>query len=479
MNIQALIGKFKNSKQTADRIGVVVQPSALFFSSLVGSDLPQQVPFDNVPWQEALLKALRDKNISDVSLDIVLHSNLYQTYQIEKPNVPEEEISSALPFLLKEIISERISDIVADSAPLPLSTKRQVYVVSRALIVGLYESLNKLGIELGQVLVEDEIWGHTAGDKSHFLLLQRSKRGQFRVSAFVEKQCAFQRTIRGITPPLTGVASSVLQLDGIALELQRSIDYLSSQLRGASLHQMLVCCDEEEQQEIVLALSDRLNVKVEALSDSEQESGLVLASMLSELHHTEVNLFPADLKPKKDHLTLKNVATGWGAVAALLLLSASYFQYQKSQLEQELQLFRAQESEFKQQVTSLEERLDKHKPTAAKVAAVARLKLEIEAKRNSLEAVGEFDDSQQQGYSGVMRSLSKLGRDDISLSSIVIDSTTLDLKGLAREAKSIPNWVNQFKSEINLVGRSFEKLKIGRNEHDVITFELKTKQENK
>jgi len=134
---------------------------------------------------------------------------------------------------------------------------------------------------------------------------------------------------------------------------------------------------------------------------------------------------------------------------------------------------------LEQQLSGLNQRLAKHKPSAAKIAAVARLKLEIQAKRASLKAVNEFDQSQQIGYSGVMRALAELGRQDISLSHIFIDSNTMDLQGLAREAKAIPNWVNQFKSEVNLVGRTFEKLKIGRNDDDIVTFELITKQEPK
>jgi MSHA biogenesis protein MshI len=78
-----------------------------------------------------------------------------------------------------------------------------------------------------------------------------------------------------------------------------------------------------------------------------------------------------------------------------------------------------------------------------------------------------------------MRSLAKLGRDDISLSSITIDTHALDLKGLAREPQVIPNWISQFKSELDLVGRTFDKLKIGRNDQDIITFELKTKEGTK
>ena len=56
---------------------------------------------------------------------------------------------------------------------------------------------------------------------------------------------------------------------------------------------------------------------------------------------------------------------------------------------------------------------------------------------------------------------------------------TLDLSGLARNANVVPNWIGQFKSELNLVGRAFEKLKIGRNDQDVVTFELSTRRESK
>lgn len=480
MKIQSLIGKFKSSNQATAGVCVVVQPSALFFSASADFSLPTQVAIEGISWQETLLKTLRDANIANISLKVVLHANIYQTFQLDKPNIPPEELKSALPFLVKDLISEKVTEIVADSAPTTVNNKLQVYVLQRAVVVGLYESLQALKIELSEVLVEDEVWGHSAGDMTTFLLLQRSKQGSFRISAFVDSQCAFQRTIRGVVAPLTGMAASALQLDSLALELQRSIDYLSSQMRGASLHQLQVCCDEEEQQQLIQNLGDSLSVKVAALADVEQESGAVLAESANKLEQAEINLFPDDLKPSKEYFTLQNVALGWLVTALMLGLGYAGLKYQHSQMDSELKTYLSQEAEFKQQAESLTQRVAQHKPTPAKVAAVARLKLEIEAKRNSLQAVGEFDDSQQLGYSGVMRSLAQLGRNDISLNSITINATQLDLHGLAREAKAIPNWVNQFKTELNLVGRTFEKLKIGRNEQNIITFELKTtEQESK
>ncbi|MCA2441905.1 MSHA biogenesis protein MshI, partial [Vibrio alginolyticus] len=121
--------------------------------------------------------------------------------------------------------------------------------------------------------------------------------------------------------------------------------------------------------------------------------------------------------------------------------------------------------------------LRKHQPDPNKLAAKARLEREVKAKRDSLKAVGKYDDSQRTGYSGVMQSLAKLGNQEISLSEIRINNNILDLKGLAKAPSSVPSWVSQFKNEISLVGRTFDDVKIGRNEKDIVTFELKTRED--
>lgn len=479
MNIPSFLSKFRQVKQLKPQLTIVVQPSALFFSSLENVSLPQTVSYDGTSWQEALVKVLKESGVTGLSAEVVLHSNLYQTYQIDKPSIPDEELSSALPFLLKDLISERVTDIIADAAPSPMGNKLQVFVVARRMIEDVNQALNRIKIRLERVLVEDEVWAHAAGELEQFLLLQRSKQGQFKVSAFVAGQCAFQRTIRGVVAPITGVASSALQLDGLALELQRSIDYLSSQLRGTSLHQMRVCCDEEDQAEVAQALSERLSVSVAPLSEVGEESGALLVHAAALAPSQAVNLFPEQLRPRKEYFTLTNVMLVWGASFVFLCLVYSLINYHQTNLNNELTQLKLRQAEFRQQVTTLSQRLAKHKPTPAKVAAVSRLEEEIKSKQQSLGAVSAYDTAQQVGYSGVMRSLAKLGREDISLSSISINSTSLDIQGLAREPNVIPNWINQFKTELDLVGRAFEKLTIGRNAEDIITFELKTKGESK
>ncbi|MCK6262257.1 MSHA biogenesis protein MshI [Vibrio sp. ZSDE26] len=485
MKIKSLIDKLKPTKNEHSNLLVIVQPDAIYFSQHPAFSIPKAV-LENSSWQQTLAANLKKYSVEGITVSVILDSSLYQTYQLETPNIPQNEWSVALPFLLKDLVTEKVTDIVADAFRLPSSNKIQAYVINRTLISDLTLLLSKHNCQLGELLTEDDVWGSTASELKSYLLLQRSARGSYKIGAFHEGRCVFQRTIRNVAAPLTGTASSALQLDGMALELQRSIDYLSSQLKGIPLHTLFTCCDEEQQQELAQALDERLNVKVKPLaeelsSDGEPQvpdelliSGEILAIAANTLSADRVNLYPAHLKPKKQYFTFKNVAISWLTVASILLALSGFYHYRSGNLQVELTAERQQSKSLSQQTAKLKKELESHTPSPDKVAAVARLKLEIQTHRDSLKAIGDYDQSQRQGYSGVMVSLATLGRKDISLEKIQIDSHKLNLHGLARNAEAVPNWVHQFRQELNLVGRTFEKLKIGRNDQNIITFELMT-----
>lgn len=477
MDFKAVLDKLKRSSVGGRTCFLVIQPDAVYLSSPTKSSRPSKFEITESNWERACEQALSVAASSYDSLAVVLSHNYYQMYQIDKPAMPRNEWPSALPFLLKELISERAIDIIADAAELPNSNKVQAYVLSRKILDKIVLLANRVQLTLEAIIPEDDIWGDTSGELGNFLLLQRSARGHFRISAFVEHTIAFHRSIRSVTPPLTGVPSSDLQMDSLSLELQRSIDYLSSQLRHVQLHQLKVCCDDEDEKELVESLNYRLSTKVSPLLAEEHElSGHVLAdTALATSSARRVNLYPDFLKPKKNLLTLKNVAISWGVAATLIFMSYGYVTWQSQGVEDEIAIVKSRGDIMKSELTRQQAKLRKHQPDTNKLAAKARLEREVKAKRDSLKAVGKYDDSQRTGYSGVMQSLAKLGSNNISLSEIRIDNTTLDLKGLARSPSAVPNWVSQFKNEISLVGRTFDDVKIGRNEDNIVTFELKTR----
>ncbi|EEZ01359.1 MSHA biogenesis protein MshI [Vibrio sp. RC586] len=474
MNKPSWIEKLIAPKAATRPLYVVVQPESLFFTADDLKPIPPQ-PVNQQNWQSVLVQTLQKHAIQDVQLHLVLHSQLYQTYQIEQPSVPREEWSAALPFLLKDMLSEKVTDVVADTHPLPGSGKVQAYVISKRAILELQNMVLSAGLSLGRIIPEQAVWGLAAGELSHFLLLHRSMGGSFKLDAFVERQCSFQRTLRGISAPVTDNAVSALQLDGLALELQRSIDYLSAQLKGGSLQQLKVCCDGEDRQALIEGLNERLSVRASGLDgEANVLCGEQLARYARDVPHETINFYQDHLKPKQDKFTLTNLLLVWLALSAVLLLGYAGAGYQNWRANHQLQEQQTQNQDLVEQAENRRRQVAEHIPSAGKLAAIERLKKEIAAKQQAQTAIGQFDVAQQAGYSGVLNALSQLARSDISLSRITLNAVQLNVQGVARDPAAIPNWINQFKKELHLMGRSFEQLKIGRNEQDMITFELNT-----
>jgi MSHA biogenesis protein MshI len=476
MKSPSLFSRFSSSSGRNKQLRVVIQVDAIYLSSSnVQNEEPLVFPIDS-DWHSALRVALNSLNGSRYNATVVFCSHYYQSFQIDKPELPKEEWPVALPFLLKDLINERVTEVVADALLLPDGKRAQAYVLSKTHLNPLVEILKECNVSLARVLPEDEVWGHVQSDFDSFMLLYRSVNDSYKVGAYVNTNNRFQRVIRGIIPPLTGVASSELQLDSIALELQRSIDYLSSQLRDTSINHLLVLCDEDNTDELVYALSERLSTKVSSLFEHNKlQCGQVLCSTISLLDEKGINLYPSHLKPKKEYFTLNAVACSW---LILILLMGGYYgykQFELSGLNATLNQKQQTKDRLAQEFDALTIEVASHKPKPSLLKAIERLKLDIESKKATLSAIDRFDDALKEGYSGVMNSLAMLGRNDISITHIELNEKTLNLKGLARTPSSIPKWVKQFRTELNLVGRTFESMSIGRDENDVVTFELVTK----
>ena len=477
MNIQTWLSKFTKNVANQSKIVAIVQPDGVYFSGQDLGNFPTYLPLSH-DWQETLLSAFQDTDGKDIVLDIVLHSSFYHTYQIDKPSIPQQEWEGALPFLLKDLTSEKVVNIVAQAVELPHNNKIQCYVITKSLVMDLIRRLNHVNVQLTHLLIEDDVWAHVADAPNAFLLLQRSKKSQYKVSAMVAGTCVFQRTIRGVPSPLVGPNASGLQLDSIALELQRSVDYLSSQLKGTSIHQLKVCCDDEDSDMLAQELNQRLNVNVTPLAMPEMLCGTILATTALQ-GNFDINLYLESLKPRKEPLGLVTVLTSWGVVALALCVVWGWLGMEHRQLSHQITQLKAQQATLKQQSDELSERLEKHQPSPTKIAAAERLKRDIKAHQASLASLQQYNKAESAGFSGVMHALANISRPDISLNYIKVDGRSFDLRGLARTPEVVPSWIKQFKQELNLVGRSFDRLSIGRNEQQLVTFELSTKREAK
>ncbi|WP_051868237.1 hypothetical protein [Vibrio sp. ER1A] len=478
MTFKNIVARFGSKQANTSPMVVIMQSDGVFLSEK-GQLKVSNCDITANNWQKALEQLLQPKATKGQSVNVVIGSDLYHTYQIDTPRIPKSEWPQALPFLLKDVISERVTEIVADGLELPSLNKTTAYVIQKSWLLQLRGVLEKLGLELAQVIPEELFWARAQKESHSAVLLQRSRFHHYRVSAFVEQLPIFHRTIRSVSGPVIQDETIGLDVDSLALELQRSLDYLSSQLKTGGVHALHVCCDEESETQLAEALTARLNVKVMPLvSERTGWSGALLAQIASEqLEEPAVNLYPSYLKPKQEHFTLARVASVLALTVTAAVAVYGYISVSTAQLESELAQSESRADSLHDELSQQKAALESHRPSPVKVAAVERLKQEIAAKKDALDAVDDYDKEQQVGYSSVMNSLATLGRNDISIQHIYLDKSNIDISGLARNASVIPNWVGQFKQEQSLVGRTFKTLKIGRNTNDVVTFELRTSPE--
>ncbi|CED72384.1 type IV pilus, MSHA biogenesis protein MshI [Aliivibrio wodanis] len=480
MNMMDAFKKLTLARSVKTTTSIVILQGGIYITKSDGHDELKESHFTPIEqqnsWKEALILACQKNGISDCHTNVILGSHLYQSFQIENPNLPKEELLGALPFLVKDLISDRVTDIVADGVE-AVNGKLQVYISQISTIQTVVELLKECSIQVVNVTPDELVWSYSKPDESSFMLLNHSKLAEFKLLAFSEGSLHLNRSLRGIVAPLTGGLSDGFQLDSLALEIQRSLDYLSAQLHGVNINHLYFRCDDEDDVLLASELQNRLGVQVSTLLVDEPRvfrSGEIL-SWLGLFNQPSINLYNDRLKPKTDYFTLQNVVVSWVVGLTITAAIVGYYHWQYYNLSTEIQTLSITESSQKQTLASLSQQLESHKPSAAKMAAIQRLKEDIESKKTSLKVIDNFDEGMQIGYSGVMSSLTQLGQGNISLSKIYMSGENVNFIGYARTPDVIPNWINSFENEVHLIGRTFAQLEIKTDEKGIVSFVLNTK----
>ncbi|MCW8330415.1 PilN domain-containing protein [Photobacterium sp. SDRW27] len=448
-------------------------------------------------WAGAIKSLLERHHLEGCALRLVLGHGLYQSMLIEKPELPREEYPTALPFLVKDLVNESPLELVADGFPAPLKDRLQVFVTNRKQVEQLIEICSDAGCELLSITAEEVAWGQLTAATLSQLVLHRRHNANLQLTAFKQQEMCFQRQLRGFSVPLLaeqavgdqldGTQSHNLQLDSLALELQRSLDFLSSQLRDAPITQLLISCDDDNDSALAAELSQRLSVAVAAVAPSHpalSSNGARIAwAALSEAEDSGINFFSDVLKPQTQWLALQNVVLAWTLTALLMGTMAGWYSWNNYQQQQQLAAEKSRLASKKSELDRAKAALTKHVPSPLKVELAGNLEHHLAAKQATLKAIEMHDDSLKVGYAGMLQQLSDAASGDISINRIRVTGKLLDLEGLARSPDSVPSWLQAFKNYPGLSDRRFQLMSLGRNKQNIVTFKLLaergSEQENK
>lgn len=211
----------------SDRILLAcVEPRPLFTSRAING--PHE-------WSQAMAELLGQHGLAKSKVRVALAASLYQQIQIDKPAVPDAEMAGALPWAIKDFVNEPVLQLAMDYVDLPTPPagrpRINVICVPRSRVQQLADAVN--GVASLEAIVSDEL-AMTAlyeADQAVRMLLWQPRAQELQLLVFHRGGLCFSRQLRGFGS-LTGAQEpDGSLLDGLALEIQRSLDYLAGQLK--------------------------------------------------------------------------------------------------------------------------------------------------------------------------------------------------------------------------------------------------------
>ncbi|MGL5336719.1 MAG: hypothetical protein ACRC9R_11390 [Enterovibrio sp.] len=424
------------------------------------------------PWLTAC-DLIKKHEIKKNKIQIILSAQLHQSVLIDKPNISSEDKHLALPFLVREHVKLPTDDMIVDGFLLPFSERFLAFVCQKSAIWPLVDLLlqRSCTILIGTEVIALRQW--TQLQRSQLVLTRRDPQTLL-LTAYCQGQFCFEWTLPA--PDLTHLdeAEVLTHATQIAAQLQRTLDYLTAQAQQFTFDAVIVNILDLRDHQLAALLNGRLSLPVRTRTLFEQgkyHEQIALAALLPE-YDPLINLFHRDLIPKKQKVTFRRVASGAMFILACGACLSALLCWQGHQMQSALKAKRVELQRAKDESAQLTAQLAKHQPAAFLVEAVEQNSAQVEHKQYLLQAMTSFKTVDEHSFSQTLAGLAQIADSNISLRSLVIDGAYLDLYGLARNAQSVPAWVERFAALPALSQRQFEQLELTYDEKNVAHFKL-------
>ncbi len=240
-------------------------------------------------WDQAF-EALKHQ-FGRVRVQLVLSHQYYQLVQADKPNVEPTEVTQALIWSVKDMVSEPVANIHLDyfeSSLIP-SSKVNVVVSSRQFLMQLAGACNASGLEVAGISIEELALSHLlAHDNMAHMLVAHLPQQELLLLVVKAGEVLMQRRVRGFNQ-LNQATLEELKLglaDNLSLEIQRSMDYFESQFRQAPVASISILV-EGDSASLANLVAANFNQKVTAITH-DGVSSLLAQLALQELTRGEV-----------------------------------------------------------------------------------------------------------------------------------------------------------------------------------------------
>lgn len=228
----------------------------------------EQTEFGYQDWDKALSEYVKTHKLTWARCFVALTSHHYQLLHLDKPNVPTDELITALEWPIKELLNPN-EDYVCDyiEYPVQVSGQNKIAVVAmpKKEVKKISEVLFEAKLDLQKISVEEFALVPLLPNQSEPILSLSQESGEEIILNIVrDHKLYFSRRIKGFEN-LGSYSIRELEMglvDNLCVQIQRSMDFFESQLRQAPVRQILINLDTRLQQDVANLISKTMDIKV-------------------------------------------------------------------------------------------------------------------------------------------------------------------------------------------------------------------------
>jgi MSHA biogenesis protein MshI len=237
------------------------------------------IPCSNAQQASVLANLSKQHNLELHPCNVVLQPHQYQILQTEKPDVGDDELAAALKWRIKDLIDYDVDDTVIEilARPSQVSSANTVEVVvsKYSIIESIVSLLKNANINLASIDISElaarNIGFYAGYDEMSYALLNLWH-DYARISVYINGDLYLSRNSSIGLSTLEHIVesddASLMILDSLALELQRTYDYYESHSRQAPINQLFVLLNTSSDSKVAELLEQRTGVNSQNMTIS-------------------------------------------------------------------------------------------------------------------------------------------------------------------------------------------------------------------
>ncbi|PKI13165.1 hypothetical protein [Colwellia sp. 12G3] len=315
MSFLTKISQIFSKKSSSQRLGIAFQQQGVSLCSIpqqklnspIDENKTAQVLFHHEKANSAhfskAIQTLHDNCELEGVASLVLNEAQSQVVQVDKPNVPDNEINSALKWQIKDLVSISPANMVLDyyDAPTLAGGQERINVVCAPLdeLKKLVTATEQGMVKVSAITTQEFAFANLLPPQNDaYLLVCQQPNEEIILIIVKQKQIFFQRRLRGFSQIATKTVNelSLTVVDNLSLEIQRSTDYFERQLKQAPIKGIKVLLPIELEGFLVDKLAENSAVPVSLLElprpyHQHREFGAVIGASLEDVpYNTEAEV---------------------------------------------------------------------------------------------------------------------------------------------------------------------------------------------